>query len=84
MEIRKDKRLNRCAVCGGEPEIKEGWDTLQVECKCGNKGKSFFGDYDDEAFMFLEYGAAAITDWNERQDKISIEKRQEKKTRRNR
>ena len=61
---KKDNRLNPCVKCGNTPAIHEGWDTLQVICECGEKGKFFFGDYDDEAFMFAAYGEEAIRDWN--------------------
>ena len=65
-EIR-NKNLARCARCGSEPVILEGWDTLQVKCKCGDTGKEYFGDYADEAFMYVEYGERAILEWNSRQ-----------------
>ena len=53
--------------CGSIPEIEEDYDTLQVVChRCGGKGKLFFGDYYDEAFMMSTYGEQAILEWNRR------------------
>lgn len=33
------------------------------------QGKEYFGDYADEAFMYVEYGERAILEWNSRQRK---------------
>lgn len=44
--------------------IKEGYDTLQIVCECGKKGKLYIGDYYDGGFMMSTYKEQAIEDWN--------------------
>lgn len=67
------KRISRCPKCGGKPEIKVGYDTLQIVCEsCGFAGNKYCGDYYDEGFMMATYGGMAIKAWNkyEREAKL--------------
>ena len=63
---RKTPELFPCKKCGSMPTVKEGWDTLQIVCSCGNAGEQIFGDYYDEAFMLSIYGDEAVREWNRR------------------
>lgn len=61
------EKMKPCRRCGGEAEMKAGYDTLQIVCKtCRHEGKKYFGDYYDEGFMLQTYGSLAIREWNRR------------------
>lgn len=50
-------------MCGRMPQVVVGYDTIQVECQCGETSKIIVGDYYDEGFMHT-YEDEVILDWN--------------------